>query len=190
MDAAAQTFRLPDTETARAPVLVLGLGNILLQDEGVGVAVIERLQRRYQIPQEVELLDGGTSGIALLDDIREREHLIVVDAVRTGKPPGTEVVLTDEAVPAFLCNKVSPHQLALSDVLANLALMNASPQRVTVIGMEPLSLETHLGLSNLVASRLQALTERVIEEIEATGYQVEPLDRASWNNNISLMTEA
>ena len=190
MDVTAQTIGMTDTETARAPVLVLGLGNILLQDEGVGVAVIERLQRRYRVPDEVELLDGGTSGMSLLEDIRNREHVIVVDAVRTGKPAGTEVVLTGEEVPAFLCNKVSPHQLALSDVLANLLLMNESPHQVTVVGMEPLSLETHLGLSKLVASRLQSLTDRVIEQIEAAGYKVETLDREAWNNNLSLMTEA
>ena len=188
MDLAVQPIDKDDTTVA--PVLVLGLGNILLQDEGVGVAVIERLQRRYRVPDEVELLDGGTSGMSLLDDIRKREHLIVVDAVRTGKPAGTEVVLIGDEVPSFLCNKVSPHQLALSDVLANLALMNESPRQVTVIGMEPLSLETHLGLSELVASRLQSLTERVIEQIEAAGYEVEQLDQASWNDNISLMTEA
>jgi hydrogenase maturation protease len=190
MDVAAQTINMNDIETVQAPVLVLGLGNILLQDEGVGVAVIERLQRRYRVPAEVELLDGGTSGMSLLEDMQNREHVIVVDAVRTGKPPGTEVVLTGEEVPAFLCNKVSPHQLALSDVLANLALMNESPHQVTVIGMEPLSLETHLGLSDMVASRLQALTERVIEHIAAAGYAVEQLDPESWNNTVSLMTEA
>lgn len=190
MDAALQPFSMTDTETEQAPVLILGLGNILLQDEGVGVAVIERLQRRYKVPPEVELLDGGTSGMSLLDDLRNREHVIVVDAIRSGKPPGTEVVLRGEEVPAFLCNKVSPHQLALSDVLANLALMNVSPRQVTVIGMEPLSLDTHLGLSELVAGRLQALTDRVISEIKATGYEVEPLEQAAWNNNISLMTEA
>jgi hydrogenase maturation protease len=190
MDAVTQGFEVMDTETSRAPILVLGLGNILLQDEGVGVAVIERLQQRYRLPDEVELLDGGTSGISLLDDIRDREHLLVVDAVRTGKPAGTEVVLRGDEVPAFLCNKVSPHQLALSDVLANLSLINASPRQVTVVGMEPLSLDTHLGLSTLVASRLQALTEHVIEEIEAAGYQVESLDQASWNNDHLLMTEA
>ena len=190
MDIAVQPHSLLETEPARAPILVLGLGNILLQDEGVGVAVIERLQRRYRVPPEIELLDGGTSGMSLLDDIRDREHVIVVDAVRTGKPPGTEVILKGEQVPAFLCNKVSPHQLALSDVLANLALLNASPHQVTVIGMEPLSLETHLGLSDLVAARLQTLTDRVIAEIEAAGYDVEALEQAAWNNNISLMTEA
>ena len=183
-------INMTDSETLPAPMLVLGLGNILLQDEGMGVAVIERLQRRYRVSDEVELLDGGTSGMSLLDDIRNREYLIVVDAVRTGQPAGTEVVLTGDEVPAFLCNKVSPHQLALSDVLANLALMGESPHKVTVIGMEPLSLETHLGLSKLVASRLQSLTERVIEQIEAVGYQVERLDQTSWNNTISLMTEA
>ncbi len=190
MDAVTQDFEVIDTETSRAPMLVLGLGNILLQDEGVGVAVIERLQRRYRVAAEVELLDGGTSGMSLLDDLRDREHVIVVDAVRTGNPPGTEVVLRGEEVPAFLCNKVSPHQLALSDVLANLALMNESPHQVTVIGMEPLSLDTHLGLSELVAGRLQALTDRVIAEIKAAGYEVEALEQAAWNNNISLMTEA
>jgi hydrogenase maturation protease len=190
MDVAAQSISMTETETAHAPMLVLGLGNILLQDEGVGVAVIERLQRRYRVPDEVELLDGGTSGMSLLDDIRNREHLIVVDAVRTGKPAGTEVVLTGDEVPAFLCNKVSPHQLALSDVLAALTLMNESPCQITVVGMEPLSLETHLGLSKLVASRLQALTERVIEHIEAAGYEVEQLNPESWNNSFSLMTEA
>jgi len=190
MDVTVQTICMTDTETVQAPVLVLGLGNILLQDEGVGVAVIERLQRRYRVPDEVELLDGGTSGMSLLEDIRNREHVIVVDAVRTGKPAGTEVVLTGEEVPAFLCNKVSPHQLALSDVLANLLLMNESPHQVTVVGMEPLSLETHLGLSKLVASRLQSLTDQVIEQIEAAGYHVELLDREAWNNNFSLMTEA
>ncbi len=190
MDAAVTTLNMTDTETAEAPVLVLGLGNILLQDEGVGVAVVERLQRRYRVPDEVELLDGGTSGMSLLEDMRNREHVIVVDAVRTGKPPGTEVVLTGDEVPAFLCNKVSPHQLALSDVLANLTLMNESPRHVTVVGMEPLSLETHLGLSEMVADRLQALTDTVIEHIKAAGYEVEQLDPEAWNKNTSLMTEA
>ena len=189
MDTAVKTLSM-EAETTQAPVLVLGLGNILLQDEGVGVAAIERLQRRYQVPEEVQLLDGGTSGMSLLEDLRNREHVIVVDAVRTGKPAGTEVILRDDEVPAFLCNKVSPHQLALSDVLANLTLMNESPKQVTVVGMEPLSLETHLGLSELVADRLQALTQRVIELIEAAGYKVEELQPEAWSNNVSLMTEA
>lgn len=154
-----------ESEPAPAPVLVMGLGNILMEDEGVGVAVIEKLRERYRLPDTVELLDGGTSGMALLDDLRLRQRLIVVDAVRTGRPAGTIVVLKGEQVPAFFRSKISPHQLALSDVLAVLTLTDEVPPDITVIGIEPDSLTTHLGLSKVVAASLDALTRRVVEEI-------------------------
>src|SRR5210317_308109 len=83
------------------PILVLGLGNILIQDEGIGVRVIEQLQRDYEFPAEVEVLDGGTAGMALYEHIVDRSHVIVVDAVKTGRSPGTLVKLEDEDIPAF-----------------------------------------------------------------------------------------
>ncbi len=169
-----QTAATPAREPAQAPVLVLGLGNILLQDEGVGVAVIERLETAYRLPAGVELLDGGTSGMTLLDDLRMRDKLIVVDAVRTGQPPGTVVVLTGEQVPAFFRSKVSPHQLALSDVLAVLTLTGEKPFDVTVIGVEPLSLETRLGLSDVVSASMDTLIDRVTYELRVAGYELEP----------------
>ena len=162
-----------EPEPTPAPVLVMGLGNILMEDEGVGVAVIERLRQRYRLPDTVELLDGGTSGMALLDDLRKRERLIVVDAVRTGRPAGTIVVLKGEQVPAFFRSKISPHQLALSDVLAVLTLTDEVPPDITVIGVEPESLTTRLGLSKVVADSLDALTRRVVEEISCD-------QRAQW----------
>ncbi|MDT8387440.1 MAG: HyaD/HybD family hydrogenase maturation endopeptidase [Thiogranum sp.] len=161
-----------DTEPPQAPVLVLGLGNILMMDEGVGVAVVENLHTRYRVPPEVELLDGGTSGMALLDDLRMRKALIVVDAIRTGQPPGTVVVLKDDAVPAFFRSRVSPHQLALSDVLAVLILTGEAPANICVIGVEPLSLETHLGLSDLVEARVEELTMQVVATLDALGYAI------------------
>ena len=172
MPAPARALTGLDTGSAQAPVLVLGLGNILMEDEGVGVAVIERLQQQYRLPAGVELLDGGTSGMTLLDDLRRREKLIVVDAVRTGQPAGTVVVLKGEQVPVFFRSKISPHQLALSDVLAVLTLTGEKPADVTVIGVEPMSLETRLGLSAVVAGRLEALTARVAEELGAMGYAI------------------
>ena len=69
------------------PVLVLGMGNILLEDEGLGVRALERLQSEYEFPEQVELLDGGTTGMGLLDDISGREYLIVLDAVQNGEAP-------------------------------------------------------------------------------------------------------
>jgi hydrogenase maturation protease len=122
-------------------VLVLGAGNILLSDEGIGVRVVEALQQRYQAPEGVEILDGGTCGINLLDVIAGRDHLILVDAVDTGSPPGTVVRLVDDEIPAVFRTKSSPHQLSLQDVLALLRLLDASPAHVTVIGVQPASLD-------------------------------------------------
>lgn len=170
MAAATQTLAMDDIGLQPAPVLILGLGNILLADEGVGVAVIERLQKHYRLPEGVELLDGGTSGMTLLDDLRNRDILIVVDAVRTGKPPGTLVVLKGEQVPAFFRSKVSPHQLALSDVLAVLTLTGEKPPQVTLIGVEPLSLETRLGLSDVVDGCLDTMIGQVIDELQSSGF--------------------
>jgi hydrogenase maturation protease len=152
------------------PVLVLGLGNILLQDEGVGVRVVERLQREYELSPQVDVLDGGTAGMALYDDIIGRRHLIVVDAVNAGKPPGTVVTLTGGQVPALFRNKVSPHQMALSDVLAALEIMGEKPAGVTVIGVQPKDLGTGLELSPLIAGRVATLLAGVVQALSDLGY--------------------
>ena len=156
-----------------APVLVLGLGNILLQDEGVGVRVIERLKQQYEFPDDVELMDGGTAGMALYEHIIDRDRLIVVDAVKTGRPPGSLVTLADDEVPSFFQSKVSPHQLALSDLLAVLKLTGEQPASITVIGVEPQSLDIGLELSELIAARVDTLVNGVVEQLRLLGIAVE-----------------
>jgi hydrogenase maturation protease len=99
-------------------VLVLGIGNVLMMDDSVGVRAIEELQRRYHFPDGVELLDGGTSGIELLSHIEGRDNLIIIDALKSGHSPGTVVRVEGEDVPARFMTRISPHQLGLSDVLA------------------------------------------------------------------------
>jgi hydrogenase maturation protease len=155
-----------------APVLVLGLGNCLIEDEGVGIAALEYLRQHYCLPDDVELLDGGTSGMGLLDDLRSRKQVIVLDAVRTGHQPGELVVLTNEQVPAFFRSKISPHQLALSDVLAVLTLTHEQPENIAVIGVEPVSLKTRIGLSKMVKQQLKPMVEQVIRQLNASGYSV------------------
>jgi hydrogenase maturation protease len=150
-------------------VLVLGAGNILLSDEGIGVRVVEALQRRYQVPEGVEILDGGTCGMDLLDIIAGRDHLILVDAVATGSTPGTVARLEGEEIPAVFRTKSSPHQLGLQDVLALLRLLDASPAHVTVIGVQPASLDIGLELSPVVAARLDEMVEMVADELAAIG---------------------
>ena len=160
-----------------ARVLVLGAGNILLSDEGIGVRVVEALQQRYQVPEGVEILDGGTCGMDLLDVIAGRDHLILVDAVATGSPPGTIVRLKDDEMPAVFRTKSSPHQLGLQDVLALLRLLDASPANVTVIGVQPASLDIGLALTPVVAARLDEMVDIVADELAAIG--LPPTTRAA-----------
>ena len=149
-----------------SPILILGLGNILLQDEGIGVKVVEALLQKYQFPENVEVMDGGTAGMALYEHVLGREHLIVVDAVKTGRPPGSIVCLQNEEVPVYFRARVSPHQLALADLLAAMEIAGRKPPRVQVIGIEPVALGTGLDLSAQVQDKLNTLMNRVITELE------------------------
>jgi hydrogenase maturation protease len=157
-------------DSSPRPVLVLGMGNILLEDEGLGIRALEQLQQRYEIPPEVELLDGGTTGMGLLDDISGRQHLLVLDAVQTGEPPGTLVKLAGDEVPVYFGMRISPHQLGLSDVLATLELSGEKPAAVTVLGLVPQSLEMCLELSELISDRLDSLADAAVQELDSLGY--------------------
>ena len=146
------------------------MGNILLEDEGLGIRALEVLQRDYEWPPGVELLDGGTTGMGLLDDISGREYLLVLDAVQTGEPPGTLVTMRGDEVPVYFGIRVTPHQLGLSDVLATLELSGEQPGSVTVLGLVPHSLEMSLELSAPIAERLPALVEAAVGELARIGY--------------------
>jgi hydrogenase maturation protease len=150
-------------------ILVLGLGNILLGDEGVGVRVAEALQAEYAFDPDIDIVDGGTSGMDMLDIVADRPHVIVVDAVNTGDPPGTLVTLTGEAAPAFFRNRISPHQLGLSDLLGALALMDRRPKGLTLVGCVPESLDTNLELTPRVAAQVPEMLEMVVDALKGLG---------------------
>ncbi|MCU0841969.1 MAG: HyaD/HybD family hydrogenase maturation endopeptidase [Thiobacillaceae bacterium] len=155
--------------------VVLGVGNLLLSDEGLGVRAVERLQRDYALSPEVVVLDGGTCGMELLDDLAGADLLIIVDALHVGRPPGSLVRLVNGEVPALLRQKLSPHQVGLSDVLANLALLDQSPGTIVVHGMEPVSLDTGMELSPLIAAGLPRLVTAVAGEL--AGHDLAPVPR-------------
>jgi hydrogenase maturation protease len=142
------------------------MGNILLEDEGLGIHALNLLRERYGESSQIEFLDGGTSGMALVDMISNRKHLLVLDAVQTGEPPGTLVKMSDEAVPVYFGLKVTPHQLGLSDVLASLKLTDEQPDRVTVLGLVPQSLEMSLQPSEQILERLDDLVEAAAIELD------------------------
>jgi hydrogenase maturation protease len=150
-------------------VVVLGIGNLLMSDEGIGVHAVEALQRRFVLPDIVEVVDGGTTGMELLPDLQGAGHLIVIDAVRVGKPPGSVVRLEGDAVPAFFKTKLSPHQVGLSDVLAALRFSGSAPEHVVLIGVQPVSLDLKMELSPEVAARLDQVLDLVTAELAAIG---------------------
>jgi hydrogenase maturation protease len=154
--------------------LLLGVGNILLQDEGVGVRAVEALQQRYHLPPEVEVLDGGTASMGLIEYMLGKTHVLIVDAIKLDQPPGTIVRLEDEEVPVFLQTHLTPHQLGLSDVLATLAIADRKPQRIVLLGIVPQSLELDLDLSELIARKLVDLVERMVAELRNMGFHLSP----------------
>ncbi|MCS7177877.1 MAG: HyaD/HybD family hydrogenase maturation endopeptidase [Anaerolineae bacterium] len=154
--------------------LVLGVGNILLSDEGVGVHVVRLLQERYRFPQEVEILDGGTLGLNLLPYVENADRLVIVDAVQMNVPPGTLVRLEGAEVPAVLGLKYSSHQMGVSELLAVARVLGHSPAEVILLGIQPASLEVGLDLSPTVAAQVETLVQNVLAELQRWG--IRPLD--------------
>ena len=152
---------------------VLGIGNIILSDEGVGVRAVEALQRRYRLPDDVMPIDGGTAGMELIEDLSGLDLLIVLDTIVAGKAPGTVISLLGDDVPVFFRKKMSPHQIGLCDVLASLELLEALPRETMVFGVQPESLELGLELSPVVAAGVPELVELAAAALQARGYRLE-----------------
>lgn len=152
-------------------VLVLGLGNILLSDEGAGVKAIEELQNRYNCSGGVEFVDGGTIGFELLPYFEGRSHILIIDAVKTGLKPGTIVRIEDP--PAYFSSKTSPHQIGLADVMGIAVITDIMPKNITLFGIEPKQLSTGLDLSTEVARNLSQLVDMVVEELKTIGIKVQ-----------------
>lgn len=151
-------------------ILVLGVGNILLSDEGIGVRVIEALEQRYALPDSVDVLDGGTAGMELLEAMANRTHLIIVDAIVSRKSePGEVLILRDDEVPVLFNNKISPHQLGLSDVLSALRFTGEFPGKITLVGVIPHSLEPNIGLTPTVEASLEPALQAVLTALAESG---------------------
>ena len=143
-------------------VLVLGVGNILFSDEAIGVRTVEHLQQCASLPGNVELMDGGTLGIRLMD-------AIMVDAVLGGGEPGTLYRLEGEGLRESMSFRDSMHQTDLVDTLIYCDLAGHRPDAV-VIGMEPADYHTmEIGLTPVCQARLPDLAGKVVEELRARG---------------------
>ena len=148
-----------------APVLVLGLGNLLLRDEGVGVHVVEALAPFGPWPR-VELADGGTSGLGLVDLLAGREKVIVIDAVAGPWTPGTVIRLGPEDLAPALGGPLSLHEVGLSEALRAVRLLEDSPEEVVLLGVVPDEIGAGLDLSPTIAALLPDVVRLVLDELE------------------------
>jgi hydrogenase maturation protease len=149
--------------------VVIGLGNPLLGDDGIGLAALQRLRAEWSLPDSVELVDGGIWGMRLLPDIEDADRLVLVDAIDIGGVPGTLQVLEREEIPRYLETKLSPHQVDLRDVLALADLRGTLPQETVAIGLQPAAVEWSEAMSREVCAGLDALVEAVVRRLEDWG---------------------
>lgn len=156
-------------ETESKQIMILGVGNLLFTDEGVGIRVAEALQDRYDFPENVKVVDGGTLGMNLLGIISEADHLIVVDAVRNGGEPGTLYRLAGEEVPKRIRAKNSLHQVDLLEALTLCEALDKVPETV-IIGVEPEDITTlGIELTPAISSRIEDLINMVLKELTSLG---------------------
>lgn len=155
-------------------VLVLGIGNLVMSDDGVGVLVAQRLQQEYRFPDNVEIVDGGTLGLDLLPKLENISNLIMIDAVETGQQAGTCVRLCGRELPIALETKLSPHQMGLKDLLAVSELMGHLPKEMVLIGVQPGSIEMEIGLTVEVEAQLDTLISNVLTELANWGVVITP----------------
>ena len=162
-------------------VLILGIGNVLWADEGFGVRVVEEIARRYRFGPNVRLLDGGTQGIYLVDQVRWADVLVVFDAVDYGLPPGTLKRVEGEEVPRFMgAKKMSLHQTGFQEVLAMADLMGDYPEHLLLIGVQPVELEDFGGsLRPEVKARIWPAISLACAYLAGFGVGCERLDRPS-----------
>jgi hydrogenase maturation protease len=165
----------PDRDAATGSIVVLGIGNVLWADEGFGVRCVEALQQRWDFSPapgtEVQLIDGGTQGLYLIQFVQAADALLIFDAIDYGLPPGTLRVIENDDVPRFLgAKKMSLHQTGFQEVLQLAQLTGRYPRQVVLIGCQPEQLEDYGGsLRPVVKAALEQALEQGIERLRRWG---------------------
>ncbi len=150
-------------------ILVLGVGNVLYTDEGIGVRAVEQLQREYEFSDNVTLMDGGTLGVKLMGPMMDCDFLIVLDAVLGGHDPGSVYRLVGDDLRKGLAFRNSLHDTDLVDTLMSCELCGNRPDAV-VIGMEPTDFSTmSTELSETSDASMPKFIENALKEVEAAG---------------------
>ena len=153
------------TENNRNQITILGIGNTLYTDEGLGVHALAALQEQYGMDPQVQLIDGSTDGMSLLGPVEDTDYLIVIDAINAGKEGGHIIELHGNDIPAYYGIKMSIHQLGFQEVLLASKLRERYPKNIVMIGMQPTSLELGIGLSETNEARLPEMFKLIEQQV-------------------------
>ena len=156
--------------------IVLGIGNILNKDEGLGVQALHLLEKELanRVP-ELELVDGGTLGLDLLVYVEDADHLLVLDAIDGGKTPGTVIELKREQIPLYSGVKLSQHQITFQEVLQLAQMRDHFPHYLHMIGAQPEDLSLGIGLSSSLEACQGEIVQRAIKKLREWNMIPEPI---------------
>lgn len=158
------------TDRPGGGTVVIGLGNPLMADDGLGLAALEALRHGWTFEPHVELVDGGTWGMNLLYLIEDADRVLLLDAINVEAPPGDVVELERDALPRMFGLKISPHQIDMREVLALAQLRDTLPREIVAMGLQPERVEMSTEVTPALRAALPALTERALARLAAWGH--------------------
>jgi hydrogenase maturation protease len=166
------------TREGRGETVVVGLGNPLMGDDGLGIGALAALRARWTFEPPVRFVEGGTSGLRLLPMLTTASHVLFLDAIDVGARPGTPLALAGDDLPRLFAPVVSGHELGLRHVLALAELSGARPEAIEAIGLQPGVVGPPPGLSPAVAAALPGLLAEVVARLASWGHAARPAERA------------
>lgn len=165
---------MENLETDKKKIGIFGIGNLLLEDEGFGVHVIQYLEENYTFPENVELQDVGTAGIYMAPLIEECDPIYVVDVVDLQGEPGSFHFFTlDDVKSGKFSTRMSPHQLGMLEIIEICKLRDAAPEHVEFFTIIPHSLGETMELSEVASLRLQEVAEMLLDRLTESGVKFE-----------------
>lgn len=149
-------------------ITILGIGNTLFSDEGVGIHLLPLLEEALKNYEDIEIIEGLTDGMRLLGPVEDAENLIIIDAINAGGvDPGTIITLVGDEIPAYFGIKMSVHQLGFQEVLMAAKMRERYPKQIVMFGMQPSSLELGIELTETNKKKLGELRDVVINQVNA-----------------------
>ncbi len=162
------------TPRERTPLLILGLGNLVCADDGLGIEAVRRITAGWHAPPGARVLDGGTLGLSLLPWLMDADEVLLLDAVCAGARPGTLVRLSGAAVRPAVRHRLSPHQIGVADLIDGADLLGGGPRHISLLGLVPASIELSLERTPDVEAAIDTLVAAALAFAADRGFAFTP----------------